>query len=544
MNLQRARQSVALVALLLLAAVASVRAASSPGGDSALRKLLKFPTLQVEFGLRLDLVQGLRLLGDQRLHRAEIESLTQALRSNPNDAERTSRLAELYRKTNEPHKASNSLTRAVELYRKLADAQSENAEVIARFGHALDAAGRGEEAEAVLRRAVKLGATDWRCWSGLSRVLIGRAWAPLTQGPVPDPDFTPDLLLARATRRDIPPASLERAERNFVEARQSADRAIALAPREPGAVAHHALCVVNFALFQFIKNVLQGAEPDPVKFYQALFTTNALPDFTRLADLSAEDPLLITKVALYEVMASAVLSGKSGLARLSSGEIWNQLEESRRQSIRQALTRLENLSQGGNRSNAALAYEMRGGLQRMILRDQAGAETSLRGAIGLDPSRDLAWDLLMSLRIESGRFSDALAAAETRLQTKDSPRNRLAAMKACERLGHLDQAQTHADAALKLSPADYLANLSAAILLLKRDSDEASLARAKQLLDRASQVPGRPATRDEWGEWTLTIAIYYALSGDQAAARRELKRLLEADPDNQAGKEALGIVGG
>jgi tetratricopeptide (TPR) repeat protein len=149
----------------------------------------------------------------------------------------------------------------------------------------------------------------------------------------------------------------------------------------------------------------------------------------------------------------------------------------------------------------------------------------------------------MSLLVDSGRTEVALTVAEARVKAKDSARNRVAAAKTCDRLGRLDKAQAHLDAALRIAPNDYLANLVAAIITLKAGQDESSLKRAASFIERASRVEGRPASKSEWIDWTMTTGILYGLAGDADTARRKFKQVLESEPDNAAAKEGLSIVG-
>jgi len=63
------------------------------------------------------------------------------------------------------------------------------------------------------------------------------------------------------------------------------------------------------------------------------------------------------------------------------------------------------------------------------------------------------------------------------------------------------------------------------------------------LIQRASRVEGRPATKAEWVEWTLTTGILFVLAGDEDLARQNLKRVLEMEPDNKTAQEALALLG-
>ncbi|HXI54012.1 MAG TPA: tetratricopeptide repeat protein [Candidatus Saccharimonadales bacterium] len=532
---------------VLLALTACVLAsvawpATAPKRNDGLRKLLKLPLLHAEFGLQLDVERGFVLSLAPAEAAADVARLKRELQTAPDDPARHLRLFELYRQAGDAAKGSNALATATSLYRRLAEAQSENAEILAGFGRALDLSGRDAEAEAVLRRAVKLRPKEWRAWSALSLHLLSKGWGALTREVAPS-TRSPEQILAAAAKKQIQPARLEQAEQDLKAAEDCANRAVAVAPRESQVYADRALIVAHRAMLKAVRHVLQGEEVDAVRFYQAMFTTNALPDLDRMAALEPENPRLLAKAVLFRLIGAATSAGKEGLARFAGGELWPLLSETQRDALRRSLTVLENLGQNGNPTVASTALEYLGGFQWMAMRDRAGAEQNLRRAIALDAGRETAWDFLMAVLVDSERHEEALAAAETRLRARESARNHVAAAKACERLQRLDKAQTHMDAALRLGPDDYLANLAGAIIAMKRSGDETALKQAGMLIQRASRVEGRPATKAEWVEWTLTTGILFALAGDENLARQNLKRVLEMEPDNKTAREALALLG-
>ncbi|HXJ60989.1 MAG TPA: hypothetical protein VNU68_30455 [Verrucomicrobiae bacterium] len=528
---------------LALALVWSAGGASAPSGQEAFRKLLKLPVLHAEFTLRLDPEAGYVLSGGMPDQSAEIERLNHAMQEQPADAERQFALFEIYRQMGQSARATNHLARAVTLFRTLADMQSENAALLAKYGRALDLASEDKEAEAVLRRSIRLGPMEWRGWSALGQLQLGKCLRTLTESLPAGTANQPQALLAAAIKKEIAARQLHKARGDLEEALRSTDRAVALAPKEVQPLADRALVHAYVGMLHFIEDVLGGAESDALKLHRAMFPTNALIDLQAISRLTPEDPVIWGKIGLFRLLDGAVSLGQRGAQQLSTGDFWSLLTDSQRRDLQRVFTALENLSQSGNPAVAAAALDFLGAFQWTAMRDRRGAERSLRRAIQLDPRREMAWDFLMAVLIDADRNEEAVSAAEARLQTRDTVRNRVAAAKACDRAGRSAKAQAHLEAALKLDREDYLANFAGAIMVLKSARDEEQLRRAGSLLERAGRVEGRPATRDEWLEWTTTSAIYYALNGNREAARREFKRALAEDSANQTAKDGLALVG-
>lgn len=498
------------------------------------------PKLHLGFGVHYFATTGFTLTGMSEDTQKEIESLNKSMTGGPSDADRYYRLSQLDKDRSDYTKASNTLVRAIELYRKQVDTQPGNAELLARFGRALGTAEKDGEAEAVLRRAVKIDPKDWRCWSALGRFLNARFGSHLFEGESTNTRSFADVL-AQASVTKIPGVRVEEAQKYLEEALACANRAIDLAPREPQPYEDRALCSCNVSVLHFVKDSEKGLPGDPIQYYRTIFPTNAVPDLWRMADLMPEDPSAITKAAFFEVWATIFQTIKRP-DQVRDGNLLGHLSEDRQKSFRRGLTRLENLGQSANKQISARALEFLGALQSIVMRDQTRAEGNLRRAVAIDPSRELAWDLLMSILKELDRPTDAVATAEARLKTKESTFNRIAAAKACDQLGRLDKAQTHVEAALKITPDDYTVNFSAAIVLVKRSTDEDSIRRAKEFIERASKASGHPASKDEWIHWTLTSGIMAALEGYSEIARSAFKRVIDIDPENETAKRALQLM--
>jgi tetratricopeptide (TPR) repeat protein len=316
-------------------------------------------------------------------------------------------------------------------------------------------AAQDAQAEVVLRQAVRLGPKEWRAWSALGQLLLSKAWRALAADLASDTTARPELLLAAATQKKVSAAQLEQAQNNLKEAIGCADRAVMLAPKEPQPLADRALVHSYTGLLRFVQDILKGGERDSLKGYEAMFPTNALADLDRAARLAPEDPAALAKIGLFRLLESAISLGKRGMDQLGSGQLWHSLNDRQRQALRRIFTGLEDLGHSGNPAVSASALEFLGAFQWTTMRDHAGAEKSLRRAVQLDASRDMAWDFLMAVLVDADRKEEAIAVAESRLKSKQTIRNFVAAAKACDRAGRLPQAQHHLETALKLDPTDY-----------------------------------------------------------------------------------------
>jgi tetratricopeptide (TPR) repeat protein len=115
-------------------------------------------------------------------------------------------------------------------------------------------------------------------------------------------------------------------------------------------------------------------------------------------------------------------------------------------------------------------------------------------------------------------------------------------------LNRIDRAEEQVQAALKLAPGDFTADLALAVLLLKRN-DEAALSQAGELLTQMGDGllfiagMGESPSRQQWMDYTLIRGIYRALTGELAEARQDIDLVLRLDPNNEAAKEALEALG-
>ena len=99
-------------------------------------------------------------------------------------------------------------------------------------------------------------------------------------------------------------------------------------------------------------------------------------------------------------------------------------------------------------------------------------------------------------------------------------------------------------AALRLDSDDFMANLSEAVLLMKRQRDGASLLAAYRYLAHSEQLLKKQSKELDvrYVQLTLISSIYYALRGETDKARQLLNGILETDKNNADAREILSAL--
>ena len=432
---------------LLLAALA-VQGVTPGVGKDKLRALVKLPTIAFQQDWTFDPEQGFALGSQAQDVRARISELEDALKSEPDDARSEQELGELYESIGDSQNAGKAWTHAVELYRKQAASDPDDGVLLAGFGWSLENAGRGPEAESLLRQAVRVSSRDSQCWVALGRYLDREA-----RRSVLDPDS-----------EDKPAASeVSLAQKRTDEAGSCFDRAVALAPGEPQVWLRRGL---HRCLRKFLSNSIREATDgdDSVRnIFEGCFSTESLADLQHASRLSPDDYQLIGATAMFGVYA--------GRGRDEQAVSWDALPEKTQVSLRDAMTRLENLAQGADRRTAAGAFEVLGILQGPLLRQPDRCIATMRRAVALEPAREHAWEVLVATLAQGGRYDELLEVCEDQARQTNSARAHLLLAKAHEKLHQWDDCEDEARMAADADPADFSADLSLAAVLLKRSGD-------------------------------------------------------------------------
>lgn len=498
-------------------------AATPSTGKDALRKLAKLPTVSFDATWAFDPERGFTVGSNDQEFITEILNLRKQLRHDPSDAEACLRIGELYAAMNDMMNARKTWSRAAELYRKRVERQPDDAVLLAGLGRSLQGAGKFDEAESVLRKAVELAPKEWSCQLALGRLLDAEA------------------------RRDFAggrpqPGKVSQAKRELAEAGECFDRAVVLAPDEGEVYLRRGMHrYLRTTLLNEIR-VAEGDSADEIWQANNQFSEVALADLQHASKLEPKNYRLIASVVLFEIYSVSEHPGHVNWAEFS----WNTLPEKSQRSIRDAVTRLEDLGQDADPHQASGALEMLGILQGPILHESRNCIEHLRRALALDPAREPAWEVLAAMLAQSGRYDELLTACQDRVREKESARGHLLLAKAYEKVRQWDDSESEILETLKQSPNNFTANLAEAALLLRRSQDDAALAEADTWLGRCERLLGDtpPPQRNTQlvVDLTLTRSIYFALSDQTDAAKQWANAVINQDRNNRLAQEILSAM--
>jgi tetratricopeptide (TPR) repeat protein len=523
------------IVLSFLLIALTVQASTPELGKDKLRSLAKLPSVAFQADWTFDPERGFTIGEHNRDFSTEIDNLQKDLKGDSSDASKYYQLGRLYSDSGDYASAQEAWTKAVELFRNDFERQGDNGDFLLEFGKSLSNIGKRDEAENVLRRATRVSSSDWKCWVTLGRFLDVQARNALLEG-------------SRSNRRKN---TFDSSKPSYIKVSQSRtwlseagncfEKAVKVAEAEPEVYyrrgMHHSL--ENYVLSEIQRAA--GEELENADSVSKCFCQKSLADIQHSRDLSPKDAKRQLSALLFEIYTV-----KDGKIDWSEGLSWNSLPEKTQGSIRNTMTRLENLGQSPDTGVAAGALEALGILQGSILRDYCSGASSLQQAVALDPNRDQAWETLSYMLVKSRNYPQLLEVCQDRLKVKDNAHIRMLLAKACEKMKLWTEAERHALAAIKASPNDYGATLSIAALLLRRGQASNVSAEANGWLGRAesllNSLPEQQKTRQQIVDLALTRSIYFALNDDLPTARKWVYLVKDKDKENEVAQEILAAM--
>jgi tetratricopeptide (TPR) repeat protein len=509
-----------------LALALSASATTPKVGKTALRDLARIPSVSFRDNWSFDAERGFSLGSSDEDFATEIVTERGLLKHDSSDAKHFQRLGELYAASKQAENSVKAFTRAAELYRARAATDPDNTGLLINFGKSLQGSDKWDEAENIFRQAVNRTPDDWNCLVALGKYWDEAAQHDLESQPAGD---------GPGTARQV-----DRAQKHLNEAGDLFDRAVKASPEESRVYLRRGLhrCFRDILLKQ-IRATTSNAE-DANSSDDNEFSPAALADLQHASLLAPKDCALIGSTVLFEIYT---VSGHKGVVNWADFS-WGSLPDKSQRSIRDALTRLENLGQNPDAKIAANALEVLGILEGPILHEPESCINHLRRATALDPSRDQAWEVLCATLAQAGRYHDLLTVCQNRVAQKDSAHNHLLLAKTYEKLKQYDDAEFEIDTAMKLAPNDFTANVGLAALLIHRSQgDPELLSEADGWLAHAEQLIGnQPAmsrNRQQVIDLTLTRSIYFALTDNTASARIWAEAVLKQDKSNATASAIL-----
>lgn len=487
--------------LVLFLSVQSTSA--GPIDKERLKAEISLPRIACVAGVGFNSEDGMVLPGEKKKPRERLADLQGQLRGHEDDAELHYRIAECHKELEQKDQAQASYDRAIRIYRTQVQQHPKDGFLLSKLGESLAASGQSDEGDKLIRRSVEVSPGDWRCWTALGDHL---AWDRLAAEVFDNTtrtrlDFRE---IARLLVEKKPPAeALVGFELAFADGNRCFDRAIASAPRESRAYMRRAAARMVQGTIRENMRVLggQGGNPSGV-----MFTPDIVADLRRAADLTQDDYKTLGFAAIVELASAAPSS----------------------EHIESWLGKLTRLSISDKKATAVGALEVLGVVQMLYLEQHDKGEQCLRRVLQADPSREHIWDLLTAYLATHGRMDETIALSRERLRHKDSAHNRFMLAKALER-SDLKQCEAEIRRALELDSNHVLANLSDAVLNLKR-GDGASLEAARKRLDavddllRADKDPDysaeeRSDREKNRGQCSLARCAYSILQDQPGAAK-------------------------
>jgi tetratricopeptide (TPR) repeat protein len=509
---------------LLLLLTLTVHGATPEVGKDALRKLVKLPAIGFPPSWTFDPARGFIFASATADAVTEISDLRNGLSADPADPETFLRLGQLYSVINDDANAQKNFSRAAQLYRQRVVAQSDDVPTLTAFGQALQGSGKTEEAESVLRKAVHLDAKSWKSLIALAQCLDAAARSDIN-------DTAP-----------LASADVSRAQHRLDESDDLFNRAVALAPEESTVYRARGLhrCLRATILNQI--RVAQGESDSDVFQAHDHFSPQALADLQRASQLAPRNYALIGSTALFEIYTVASQNGEINWRDFS----WSTLPDSAQRSLRQSITRLENLGEDPHSHQAAGALETLAILQGPVLHQTQASLDTLRSSLILDPTRDEVWENLLATLAQTEHYQELLTACEDHAKQKDSSRSHLLLAKAYEKLGRWDDVESEVIESVRQAPNDFTANLALAALFLRHGENEEALTEADGWLSHAEQIMGDINTnrrdRQQVIDLTLTRSIYYALTDETETARHWAQAVINQDKNNKLAQEILSAM--
>ena len=531
-----------------------------------LRQAAAFPIVSLSPSISFNEQAGYVTSSEPRDLPAEIAVLQKALTGKDTDAERYLQIGKLYQQENDPARAKQAYSKAVVFYRHRASERPKDATVLAAFGTALFGARQMVEAETVLRRAVRITPHQAAAWTALGDFLSSQAIAALLPPSFASDDVgfgfafgmaqagaseTQRVFLAKYGQVKPTAAQIARSLALLAETSTCYDQAVASQPMS--ATAYLQRAGFGMSVGGVLRAMLTALQPGgtvdiATALSSAAQTANIYSSASGLSDLSEAArlaPNTFTTVGMSAMFHTiSFVLHYSQTHDMTNGIPWDTLTQETQRPVQEAMRPLEQLSESAeaNKETAAKASEAEG-LIWMIAGNLKAAEPALRRAVALDPHRADAWDTLTGIMLQGKRYAELTSLLEARVKASDTVRNHLLLAKAYDKANQPDKVAPQIQAALKVNPEDFDANLAQAALLLQRSADPALLTEAGKQLVKIGDLYRKSPTPDHWSSYTILLSIYSGLTGSEGEARQHLNEVLRADKDNEAAKQAMTALG-
>ena len=520
-----------LLVIVCMAAMA-LPAATVPHGADRLRELVVFPEFNLGFKFGMTFQGTESVIQDNTPTEVAIERLRAGVKQQPDNTEQLMQLGVLLSQNDETNEAQACFEHVEQLARKRTEANPQDGPALTLLGKSLWQLKRPEEAESAYRHAVLVSSNDWHCWIGLGNFLSNAKFSGMFPADLsPQSEASPEAMQQAILDYRPPAEALRAAETSLAEAGKYFDRAIALAPKKPEVLFQYAGYQATVGWENcFFRHCRDNEAIDSNKILFFFLSQGTLTNLEKAAELDSKNYELTALWAYFTWMqANEANKGTNAMAG-------NALPNKPRQSIRTAMTRLENLSGSPDKKVAAGALENHG-LLEMIFGNNAAAITDLRQAVALDSTQESAWDLLLGFMHDSASPEELETACVARVKINGSARNRLLLTKVYTMEKKWNEAVKQAQIAGEMETNSIIPPLFLAAIALKQSMETNHLEEAgDQLRQAGNLLKVLPATKDRtdrWREFVLNVAIYNGLIGQPDIAKTWLNEVFKGFPNDE-----------
>ncbi len=221
-----------------------------------------------------------------------------------------------------------------------------------------------------------------------------------------------------------------------------------------------------------------------------------------------------------------------------------KLPPDRRDKVKRGLARLSKCADGADHVRSASILVALASIYFLLSDIDDAAQAVVRSA-SLDPNNQQAAQAVVATYLAGKRYKELATMLQDQIKQQDSAYKRLCLAHVYGDMGNSDGVREQVLTGLKLFPDDLLLNLALADGLMKA-TDPESLTKAGEVISVAQAIFEKlPAKEQQANQanFDVTRGIYLALIRKPDVARLALARVLNADPDNEEAKEALGALG-
>ena len=265
------------------------------------------------------------------------------------------------------------------------------------------------------------------------------------------------------------------------------NRAVLLAPKEPDVYLSRANIQSSYGMMDLLARIYRDRQPLKRSDVLELYCSEAsVRDLNEAARLCPDDERVVATAAWLEI-SRALLQSKQQDPKSDFSSLDN-FPEKARNSIRAAMNHLEALSATPDKKRSAGAL-MNLGILEMMTGNSSGAKVDFRRAVALEPTREKAWEVLLTVLVQSSAPPEELVnTCEGLLKSKNSAKNRLLLAKALIKQNKLNEAKVQIQAAAMLEPENILPYLFAGAVSLKQSDVQANIPLATTQLTRAKDL--------------------------------------------------------